>query len=78
MPAMKELSIREMRAALGKLDELLEEEGEIVLTRRGRKVARLLPMHPKRALPSHRDLRARMPLLGPSADLIRTDRDERG
>jgi antitoxin (DNA-binding transcriptional repressor) of toxin-antitoxin stability system len=75
---MKELSIREMRSSLGKLDDLLEKEGEIVLTRRGSRVARVLPIKAKRQLPSHRDLRQRMPLLTPSADLVRVDRDERG
>ena len=75
---MKELSIREMRASLGRLDELLEDEGEIVVTRRGKRVARLLPMRPKPQLPSHRDLRERMPVMGPSAELVRADRDDRG
>jgi antitoxin (DNA-binding transcriptional repressor) of toxin-antitoxin stability system len=75
---MKELSIREMRASLGQLDRLLEKEGEIVLTRRGTRVARVLPMKQARELPSHRDLRKRMPLLASSAELVRADRDERG
>ena len=75
---MKELSIRQMRASLGRLDELLEKEGEVILTRRGRRVARVLPLKPKRTLPTHRDLRKRMPLLKPSDELVRADRDERG
>jgi antitoxin (DNA-binding transcriptional repressor) of toxin-antitoxin stability system len=75
---MKELSIREMRAALGHLDRLLEKEGEIVVTRRGAKVARVLPMKKTRKLPTHSDLRQRMPLLSSSAELVRADRDERG
>lgn len=75
---MKELSIREMRASLGSLDELLKKEGEVVITRRGRRVARLLPITPKRTIPSHRDLRERMPLLRSSDELVRAERDERG
>jgi antitoxin (DNA-binding transcriptional repressor) of toxin-antitoxin stability system len=75
---MKELSIREMRAALGHLDELLDREGEIILTRRGKKVARLVPITAKRQLPSHRDLRRRMPVLRSSTELVRAERDERG
>jgi antitoxin (DNA-binding transcriptional repressor) of toxin-antitoxin stability system len=75
---MKELSIREMRAALGTLDELLDREGEIILTRRGKKVARVVPITVKRRLPSHRDLRRRMPVLKSSTDLVRIDRDGRG
>ena len=75
---VRELSIREMRASLGRLDELLEEEGELIVTRRGKEVARVLPMKPKRRLPSHRDLRARMPLLRSSTEILRADRDGRG
>jgi antitoxin (DNA-binding transcriptional repressor) of toxin-antitoxin stability system len=75
---MKELTIREMRASLGRLDRLLEKEGEIVLTRRGTRVARVLPIKQSRKLPSHRGLRQRMPLLPSSAELVRADRDERG
>jgi prevent-host-death family protein len=67
-----------MRAALGNLDELLDREGEIILTRRGQKVARVVPIKARRRLPSHRDLRRRMPVLKSSTALIRTDRDERG
>ncbi|HVR27907.1 MAG TPA: hypothetical protein VMS86_00105, partial [Thermoanaerobaculia bacterium] len=75
---MKELSIREMRAVLGRLDDLLDQEGEIVLTRRGRRVARILPIRARRQLPSHRDLRQRMPVLTSSAELVRVDRNARG
>ena len=75
---MKALSIREMRASLGRLEELLEEEGELVVTKRGKAVARLMPMGPKRRLASHRDLRARMPVLRSSTEDIRADRDGRG
>ena len=75
---MKELSIREMRAALGRLDELLDEEGELILTRRGKEVARVLPMRPKPRLPSHQDLRARMSHLRSSTEILRADRDGRG
>ena len=75
---MRELSIREMRAALGRLDEILEDEGEVVITRHGAPVARLLPVRGARQLPSLRLLRESMPFLGtPSAWLIRLDRDER-
>ena len=75
---MKTMSIREMRASLGQLDELLETEGEIVVTRRGMAVARLLPMRSKRRLPSHRDLRERMPVSRSSAEWLRAERDDRG
>ena len=37
---MRRLSIREMRAALGRLDKLMEEEGEVLITRHGHPIAR--------------------------------------
>lgn len=73
---MSTLSIREMRAALGRLDEILASEGEVLVTRRGRPVARLVPVHATGRMPSHADLRARMPRLKvPSEVLLRQDRD---
>ncbi|MGH7812837.1 MAG: type II toxin-antitoxin system Phd/YefM family antitoxin [Candidatus Binataceae bacterium] len=75
---MKTLSIREMRSALPHLDEIVAEEGELVVTRRGRPLARILPARPRRRIPSHAELRASMPLLKvPSEVLIREDRDSR-
>ena len=75
---MKTLSIREMRAALTNLDKLLAKRGEVIITRRGRAVARVLPMPSGRAMPSHRDLRAMMPRQSvPSEVYIREDRDAR-
>ena len=40
---MRSISVREMRAALPRLEQLLAEEGEVVITRNGRPVARVLP-----------------------------------
>ena len=75
---VKELNIREMRASLGQLAELVAAEGELVIRRRGEPIARVLPMTQQRRPPDHVDLRQRMPLLETaSADLIRVDRDER-
>ncbi len=75
---MKNLGIREMRTALSRLDEIVGREGEIVVTRRGRALARVLPMRPRRAFPSHADLRARVPRLAVGSEvLIREDRDSR-
>jgi prevent-host-death family protein len=75
---MRELSIREMRAELGRLGELLEVEGELVITRHGRPVARVLPLGPRRRRPSHADLRSSMPQLAVGSEAaIRADRDER-
>lgn len=75
---VKELNIREMRASLGQLAELVAAEGELVIRRRGEPIARVLPMSQQRSRPDHADLRQRMPLLETaSADLIRAERDER-
>jgi antitoxin (DNA-binding transcriptional repressor) of toxin-antitoxin stability system len=75
---VKELNIREMRANIGRLAELVAAEGELVIRRRGQPIARVLPMAQHRHPPDHADLRQRMPLLQtPSADLIRAERDER-
>ena len=75
---MKTLTIRQMRAALGRLDEIVAKEGEVLVTRRGRGLARLLPARPTRAMPSHADLRARMPRLSVGSQiLVRADRDGR-
>jgi len=72
------LNIREMRAALTRLDEILTREGEILVTKRGRAIARLVPVRPAASMPSHADLRARMPRLTvPSEVLVRQDRDGR-
>lgn len=75
---MRELSIREMRAELGRLGQLLETEGEIVITRHGDAIARVLPLGPPRKRPRHDELRASMPRLERgSEELIREDRDAR-
>ena len=75
---MKTLSIREVRKELAQLDELVLREGEIVVTRRGQPIARLLPLRSKQRMPSHADLRASMPRLKNGSEThIRTERDER-
>lgn len=75
---MKTLSIREMRTALPHLDEIVAEAGEVVVTRRGRPLARILPARSRRVIPSRGELRASMPRLKvPSETLIRQDRERR-
>jgi antitoxin (DNA-binding transcriptional repressor) of toxin-antitoxin stability system len=67
-----------MRANIGRLAILLAAEGELVISRRGQPIARVLPMAQHRHPPDHANLRQRMPLLQtPSAALIRAERDER-
>ena len=75
---MKSLSVREVRKELAQIDELVSREGEVVVTRRGKPIARLLPLRSKRRMPSHADLRASMPRLkNGSEKLNRSERDER-
>ena len=75
---MKKLSVREMRANIGRLDELVDEAGELIISRRGQPIARVLPVSRQRQRPDHADLRRRTPLLTTSsAELIRAERDER-
>lgn len=75
---MRSISVREMRAALPRLEQLLAEEGEVTITRNGKPVARVLPTRSQLPIPSHADLRSRMPRLEMGSEvLIRQDRDER-
>ncbi len=54
---MKKLTIREARQALSHLDRLLAIEGEVMITRRGEPIAKVVQVGRKRSIPSHRDLR---------------------
>lgn len=75
---MKELTIREFRASIGHLDEIAEEEGEITITKHGKPILRVLPIHSKQERPLHEDLRKKMPRLKvSSAQCLREDRDDR-
>ena len=76
---VKKLSIREVRKELAQLDELIRREGEVLITRRGKPIARLLPVGTTKAPQSHAALRALMPrtLVG-SEVRVREDRDQRG
>ena len=75
---MKELNVREMRASIGHLDEIVQASGEITITRRGKAIARVLPVHRGRQRPDHCELRQRTGPLVPSETLLREERDERG
>ena len=75
---MKKLTIREARQALSHLDRLLEEEGEITITRRGKPIGRVTAIGGKKAIPSHKDLRMKMtPVKTESELLVREDREGR-
>ena len=75
---MKTITVREARDEMARLEEILAREGEVVLTRRGRPIARILPVHGRRAIASRASLRQQTPRVRrPSEDLIRADRDDR-
>ena len=75
---MKKLTIREVRQSLSHIERLLEVEGEMMVTRRGEAIARLTPINPKRPMPSHQDLREKMPKMRRGSEkVIREDREAR-
>lgn len=75
---MKEISVREARQIIGKLDIILEKEGEMKIMRRGNPIAKICSLNSVRAMPSHKNLRESMPeMKKESANLIREDRDDR-
>jgi len=74
---VRSMSIRQLRDSLSSLGEILEKDREILITRHGRPLARLIAPGPSRSAPSHSDLRAGMPFLSiPSGELIREERDK--
>ena len=75
---MKEISVQEIRVLLSRLEEELRKEGELVLTRRGKPIARVQPVERAMLRPSHADLRKRLGRqLAPSAAFLREERDGR-
>jgi antitoxin (DNA-binding transcriptional repressor) of toxin-antitoxin stability system len=76
---MRRVTVRQMRELLPDIEAALAAEGEMVLTRRGRPIARLVPVAETPAHPlSTATLRARTPpLVVPSEVLLRQERDER-
>ncbi len=75
---MKNLNIREVRQELAHLDELLSREGELVVTRHGKPIARVLPYAPAPRMPSLKEFRAKQSCQTvPSNVLIREGRDSR-
>lgn len=73
---MRQMSIRQLREALTSLEEIVDREGELVVTRHGRPLAKVVSLNPCRKAPSHADLRASMARMSVgSEELIRRDRD---
>lgn len=75
---MQTLSVREMRNQLGKLDELLNQEQEILVTRHNTPVARILPVKRKKKRPDHKSLRDCLPYQEITSEVLqRMDREGR-
>lgn len=75
---MKTLNIREIRSSIGQLDSIVEQSGEVIVTRYGKPILRILPIQEHINRPEHAELRKKTPLLKtPSSQLIREDRNER-
>jgi antitoxin (DNA-binding transcriptional repressor) of toxin-antitoxin stability system len=75
---MQYLNIREMRSILGKLDQLVKEQQELIIIRNKQEIARILPIQPMKKRPSHAQLRQLTQTSSiSSAELIRLDRDDR-
>lgn len=75
---MQILSIREVRSALGRLGEILDTNNEIIITKHGEAIARILPIKGKHIRPTHDELRTLTKKLSvPSETLLREERDER-
>jgi len=76
---MRTVTIREAREGLSHPEQLFADNDEVIVTRRGEPIARILPIRP--AKPKFRSLaafRATMPFQDvPSEELIREDRDAR-
>jgi antitoxin (DNA-binding transcriptional repressor) of toxin-antitoxin stability system len=77
---MRHVTVREMRELLPEIEAALRADGELILTRRGKPVARLVPLvAEQRRRPSNADLRAMMPLQKVTSEqLLREERDARG
>ncbi len=75
---MQTLNIREIRSALGHLETLLNTSGEIIITKRGEAIARIVPIQGKQQRPAHEELHSLTKKLKiPSEKLLRDMRDER-
>jgi antitoxin (DNA-binding transcriptional repressor) of toxin-antitoxin stability system len=76
---MRSISVSEMRAALPRIEQLLAEAGEVLITRNGKPVARVLPPVPREGIPSRAELRRHIGRVAIGSEvLIREDRDARG
>lgn len=75
---MKELTIREAREGLSHPERMFADADEILVTRRGKPVARILPVTPQRRLGALRDFLLLQPLQPVTSEtLLDEEREER-
>jgi len=75
-----EINAKQARAKLSSLLKRVEEGGEVVLLRRGKRIARLIPAERKQGrLPTLKEFRASIQIKGKplSIDVLRGREDER-
>ena len=74
---MLEVNVKEARSNLSKLLDKVERGEEIIITRYGQKVARLISLERNNCLPSMKDFRASLRVAGPPLSKTVSDlRDE--
>jgi prevent-host-death family protein len=77
--AMKARTVREARAEFGSMIDEASKGGEVVITRRGKPVARVVGLgNDKRRLPAMAEFRRRITVRKtPLSQVVAADRDER-
>lgn len=75
---MKTLTIREAREGLSHPEQMFADNDEVIVTRRGEPVARILPVAPKPGLRSLKEFLAGQPVQTvPSEAVLAEDREDR-
>lgn len=75
---MMKLSIREARQSLSSIEQILDIEGTVTITKRGKEIAKVIPINRLLSIPSHNSLRNKtLRQVTGSEQFVRADRDER-
>jgi prevent-host-death family protein len=74
-----EINVKDARSRMSELIDRVEDGNEIIINRRGKKVARLVPLKIEKKLPSLKEFRASIHLKGEalSGDIVRSRKEER-
>lgn len=75
---MKTLTIREAREGLSHPEQMFADNDEVIVTRRGEPIARILPVAPKPGLRSLKDFLISQPMQNvPSEAILAEEREDR-